>query len=139
MSKKQRIFTEDEKQRIIEDYQNPIFNVLEVRENYHINGIQLKEILDEYGIPNRMPRKKQNPEKQTPPLKNAVRTCKKCGKKTDNAKAKFCCYCGADIRSQRQILVDRIQAFAPNVALLPNDTRDEFISLFNAIKNELEG
>lgn len=70
MSKvKQRIFTEDEKQRIIEDYQNPVFQVLEIRENYHINGRQLKEILDEYGIPNRQPASAKPKNKLSPPLK----------------------------------------------------------------------
>ena len=133
-----RIISEEEKRRIVEDYQNPVFRVAEVRKNYCINGTRLKQILDEFGIPLRQPSMSKN--KKPPSSQNGtIRICKKCGEKTNNAKAKFCCYCGADIRNQRQILIDRIQAFAPNVVLLPSDTRDEFISLLNAIKNELEG
>jgi len=66
-----------------------------------------------------------------------VRTCPKCRKTVDVKGARFCCFCGADIRSNKELLIERIHNAMSVLMLLPNSHRDEIQRLFLDIKAEL--
>ena len=55
--------------------------------------------------------------------------------------ARFCCFCGSDIRTENEILVERLEKITELFIFIPETSRDEFIGVINqAIKFvELQG
>lgn len=60
-----------------------------------------------------------------PRAKKENKSCPKCHKKIEVAGAKFCYFCGADIRSARDILIERIRNATQLISFLPDNARDE--------------
>ena len=66
-----------------------------------------------------------------------AKICAACKKVIEVNGAKFCCFCGTDIRSPREHLIERIESAMPILKYLPESVKDEVHTLFIDIRNEL--
>lgn len=128
------MLTQEQKRAICEEYKNPANKVTKIADRYGITRGQVAHIAVEGGAE---PRNVRYGEKRTTD-KAARRVCPKCHRNVDVKGAKFCCYCGSDIRSNRELLIERINKASLNIMLLPPDKRDEMLALFIAITEELK-
>jgi predicted amidophosphoribosyltransferase len=69
----------------------------------------------------------------------SARICPKCRKTIEVKGARFCCYCGSDIRSSKELLIERIEGAMPNIIHLPINMRDDMQRLFIDVIKELKG
>jgi hypothetical protein len=69
---------------------------------------------------------------------NNKRFCPKCKKSIDVKGAKFCCFCGSDIRSNKERLIERVEFAFADIQHMPQAARDNMQQLFIAIINELK-
>jgi hypothetical protein len=122
------MLTIEQKKAICEEYKDRSNKVEEIAKRYGIYRHTVVNIAVEMGAEQRRPRKKQDA---------AVKTCPKCRKTIDIKGAYFCCFCGADIRSNKELLIDRINTSMRKIKFLPEDMRDEIQHLFIDIKTEL--
>ena len=61
-------------------------------------------------------------------------------KKTVDVKgANFCCFCGSDIRSNKEKLIKRIEDAFVDISFMPQNRRDDMQKLFIDIINEFKG
>lgn len=121
--------TLEQKKALCEEYKDHSINVNEIAERYGISRSRVSNIVVKMGEQLRRPKLKKRGA--------TVRTCPKCRKAIDVKGAKFCCFCGADIRSNKELLIERITNAMRKTILLPEDARDEMQRLFLDIKTEL--
>ena len=57
--------------------------------------------------------------------KTKIKKCPNCHRKIEVKGAKFCCFCGSDIREEKDIIIEKIQSLFGKLVLLPVDMRDE--------------
>ena len=126
--------TEDTKREICAEYRNRNIHVADIRARYKLSSTQLKTIIDEAGIE---PRNKGLWGSQRNGS-NSPKICPKCKKTVDNKNARFCWNCGADVRSERQILIEKIDKICTFVEHIPHMCRDEYITTLNEVRKELE-
>jgi hypothetical protein len=103
--------------------------VVDISEKYGILTSYVKKIATDMGA---TPRQKPHTRAQ----ENKV--CPKCRKKIEVNGAKFCPFCGTDIRSTRDILIERIDKARECLSMLPENARDEVCKLFVDIVAELK-
>lgn len=77
----------------------------------------------------------EEPEK---PVETPMNSCWKCQKTFPVPDAIMCPYCGADVRSERVKLVERLKKFIRLVDFMPNNSRDEFVQTTNDTIRYLE-
>jgi 5-methylcytosine-specific restriction endonuclease McrA len=82
------------------------------------------------------PRYKTAPRKRTMSTE-IIKTCPKCHRKIALSDAKFCCYCGADMRTEKDRLIERIRKGMELVSLLPSEARDEVQRLLIDVEKEI--
>lgn len=70
--------------------------------------------------------------------KTTKRVCPKCQKTVDVKGANFCCFCGSDIRSNKEKLIKRIEDAFADISFMPQNRRDDIQKLFIDIINELK-
>lgn len=80
------------------------------------------------------PRRELKPRQRK---KEIAKTCSHCHRKIALKDAKFCCYCGADLRTEKDRLIERIHKGMELMSLLPSEARDEAQRLFVDIEKEL--
>ena len=132
-----RIITDEMKAQICAEYQNRDILTTDIRKRYHVNGRQMKEIIDEAGIPPRSPKAWGSERDVNGCIKKDV--CPKCKKALANKEARFCWYCGSDVRSPKQILIERLEKLTDLFDHIPITERDEYISTLNDAVKELKG
>ena len=129
--------TPQQRKEILELYKDSSVGVKEIGETYSINSSTVCRIAKEEGAVRRNSKIGESrvgkPRRTTP----TVKTCGTCKKKVELVGAKFCPYCGTDIRSPKEMLIQRLIAFAPKVRYLPENCRDELQNLLIDVKNEL--
>lgn len=94
----------------------------------YVNGEKVKDIAERFGVAATYVSKKAKQMGATPrnkPRTKAGKHCPKCRKQIDVKGAKYCCFCGADIRSEQEILIERIYKALEVVGWLPQNARDE--------------
>lgn len=126
--------TKEAKQAICEEYKDRSKTVGEIAEKFGIGRASVARIAVEMGAEPRKAKaygKKRNGE--------AARVCPKCRKTIEIKGAKFCCFCGSDMRSNKELLIERIEHAAPVLLHLPENMRDDMVKLLNDIIGELEG
>lgn len=90
------------KKEIISMYNDRSIKVKEILETYKINNSQLCRILREENVPFRMP-------KNTGPRTNIkLGKCPTCGKNLMASDAKYCCYCGCNVQTESDRLIERL-------------------------------
>lgn len=128
-----KILTEEIEIAIATDYKNGV-KANEIRSIYHISAEQLKSILDKHGVQMRRPYLRNdtnNGKKQ--------KICSICNRKIPVYGARFCCFCGADVLTPEEHLAERIKKMLPDVMLLPENSRDEWMQTLNEIILIFEG
>lgn len=68
----------------------------------------------------------------------STKRCLKCHKDIDIKGARFCPFCATDIRSSRDIAVEKLYAVRKMVMLLPENCRNEFEEATNMAIKELQ-
>lgn len=130
--------TPQQRQEIRTLYMDDSVGVREIAKAYQIDPSTVSRVAKQEGAKPRVPQIGENrPKTRRMPIKKDAKKCKTCGKHVEIAGAKFCPYCGTDIRSPRELLAQRINAFAPKIKYLPESCRDELMNLFVDIKAEL--
>ncbi len=113
------------KEKVIQDY---------------ITGMPVKEIAQKYSIdssvPGKLARKAGFPgRKVQAEAKASAKVCPKCRKKIDVKGARFCPFCGTDIRSEAEMLVEKLEKTTELYRFLPETYRDDFLATISkAIK-----
>ena len=116
-----------DKQGIYEAYMSGM-RVTDIAEMYGVNTSTASHVAKVMGATPRRPKVKHDA---------AQKVCPTCKKTIEVKGAKFCCFCGADIRSPRELLIARIEAGMPKLKYLPDDIRDDMHKLLLDIRNEL--
>lgn len=114
---KKREFSEELKKTIDADYSDTNNKVTDIMEAYSLSSYTLKRILAEQGVELRQPQKGVR--------YNKTKKCPKCRRKVELKGAKFCPYCGADIRSEKELLFEKVNKLFGMLMLLPASSRDE--------------
>lgn len=133
---KARNLTKEIKAKICAEYQDRSVKANDIRERYGVTSRQFKAIIEEAGIPPRSPNLwgiKKAPNGQT--TKNV---CPKCKRELANKEARFCWYCGSDVRSEKQILVERLEELTKLYDFIPAVDRDKYISTLRDTIEELK-
>lgn len=124
------MLTLEQKQAICEEYKDRSISTTVIANKYGITRGDVAHIAVEMGAE---PRTK----KYAAGLKKGKRVCPKCRKTVDVKGAKFCYFCGADMRSNKELLIERIIKAMPTIQLMPTTARDNMQSLLLDIKAEL--
>lgn len=116
--------TPETKEQVIQDY---------------LSGMPIKEIGAKYhidvSVPGKLARKAGFPGRQRTEAKVSAKACPKCRKEIDVKGARFCPFCGADIRTEAEMLVEKLEKSKELYRFLPASHRDEFVQTINeAIK-----
>lgn len=127
--------TEEQKTAICEQYKDKSFSVTEIAERYGIMRGEVAHIAVERGAE---PRCKNKYGTKYNIKQSNAKTCPKCHKSIDIKGAKFCCYCGSDIRSNAELLIERMEKVASNFMAFPVSVREELVHLFADIEVELK-
>ena len=106
--------------QILAEYQDRSVKVKDIERKYHIDTVSMGKILKENGIPYRRPNMAGKRNSQ-----GGAKRCPKCHKHIQIKGAKFCCFCGADIRSQGELLIEKQTAILSVIELIPQNSRDE--------------
>lgn len=120
---KNEIYTKELEMNVIEDYKNPEMKCAEIAAKYGLTPSNVDYIMRKNNVPRRI---------KSPKKGKKIKTCPKCHKKIEIAGARFCCFCGSDIRSENDILVERLERVLELSTLLPETQRDEFVLAINA-------
>lgn len=124
--------TEEMKRELLRDYENKSITVGEIAEKYGINKAVVARIAVEMGGQPRCAKKygKRHGVKS--------KVCPKCKKRIEVKGARFCCYCGADIRDSKDRLIEENERLLQSVCELPECLRDEFRDILLANIKELK-
>lgn len=109
------MLTREHKMALCEDYKNPNITVDEIAKKYGTYRTNVAHIAVEMGAEPR----------HNVGQGGKGRVCPKCRKKIEVKGAKFCCYCGTDIRSAEELLIERVERACTVVLHLPENMRDE--------------
>lgn len=91
--------------------------VVDIAQEFGVDVTRVSKVAQKMGA---APRRAYKPRE-----KHGNKTCPKCHRKIEVKDAKFCYFCGADIRSARDILVERIKNATQLISFLPDNARDE--------------
>lgn len=108
----------------------------------YINGDKIKDIAKRFGVTNsyisQVAKKMGAPARQGMPPRGGKKTCPKCHRKIEVKDAKFCCFCGADIRSAKDILIERVRKASELISFLPAHAQDELRDVICDVIAELK-
>jgi tRNA(Ile2) C34 agmatinyltransferase TiaS len=127
------MLTLEQKAALCEDYKDRRNRVGDIAQKYGIMRASVARIAVEMGAEPR--RANVYGKKQT---KTQKRICPKCKKTIDVKGASFCCFCGTDIRSNKEKLIRRIENAFADISFMPQSRRDDMQHLFIDIINELK-
>lgn len=134
MANVKRALTQETMIAICEAYKDRDNKTADIAKKYGISRGGVARIAVELGA---LPRSKRY--RQTLRKESSGRICPKCKKHIDTKGARFCCFCGADIRTGKEIAAARLEKVLECVGYLPQGFRDEARdAILNAIK-ELDG
>ena len=75
--------------------------------------------------------------RQTRKASGGAKACPRCRKKIEVKGARFCPFCASDIRSTKEIAIEKLYAIRKTVMLLPENCRAEFEEATNMAIKEL--
>ena len=107
------------------DYEHSNITRNEICEKYGISSSTLSNYVKAFGFEPRQ-RHLMYPHK---PEKNHTQTvlCTRCKKSVSVPGARFCPYCGEDIRSESMKVQDRLSSLVELTSLIPENARDTFV------------
>lgn len=107
-----RTFTEEEKTAIINDYTSGN-GTKEILSKYHLTSHTLYALLYENHVPRRRGQ-------------STTKKCGHCGAKVELRNAKFCPFCGHNIMTESEQLIEELRDKISLLELLPSTERDDF-------------
>lgn len=125
----QRTLTPEERRELIDLYLHTNLTTEEIAARYNISNRTVSYTVKAAGEPLRRPKKPQA-------TKN--RACPKCRRKVELKGARFCPYCGNDIRSENEILAEQLCKLTELCFCIPETSRDKFIATLNQAANALK-
>ena len=129
------MLTQDQKRAIFEEYKDRRNKVEDIAYKFGIARGEVTRVAVEMGA---QPRLKTYGKKHGT-TGNDKRICPKCKRGIDIKGAKFCCFCGSDMRTNKERLIERIEFAFADIQFMPQSARDNMQQLFIAIINELKG
>lgn len=124
-----RILTPEERREIIDLYLNTDLTTMEIGQKFNISNRTVSYTVCAAGETLRRPKKPQE-------TKN--KPCPKCRRKVVVKGARFCPYCGSDIRSENEILAEQLCKLTELCFCIPETSRDKFITTINQAANALK-
>ena len=122
-----RTFTDEEKTAIINDYTSGNMTFKDIAAKHHMSSHALNVFLNE----NHVPRKRK---------RNITKKCGHCGAKIELRNAKFCPFCGHNIMTESEQLIEELRDKISLLELLPSTERDDFrnvlLKAINCIKEK---
>ena len=109
---------------ICEAYRDKNNAVLDIIDKFGLpDHKHLRKILDKYDVP---PRNAYAPRKKRTSLQTVQRKCPKCGKVIEQSGARFCWYCGADVRTPKMAAIEGLErCVIGNLEMVTPAVRDE--------------
>ena len=108
----------------------------------YVRGDRVRDIADRFGIVTsqvtHIVRKMGTETRRHPKPRGGKKTCPKCHRKIEVKEAKFCYFCGSDIRDARDILIERVLKATELISLLPDSARDEMQMVLKDVVEELK-
>lgn len=123
--------TQEQKREIYELYIDPSNKLRDIAQLYGLKQTsKVSQIAVEMGATPRRPNTfGKRLEKPT------TRKCSNCKSKIAIQNAKYCPFCGADIRTDGDILIDEMMALLSKLMIIPSSERDNFqLVLLNTIE-----
>lgn len=118
---------EETKRKIYEAYCDKSRKLEDISQEFGYDKTYIGIVAKSMGAPPRLVRAKRGGTKH----------CPKCRREIKVKGAKFCCYCGSDMRTEKELLIERIDRARECISLLPKSARDEVQKLFVDIVTEL--
>lgn len=109
---KRRTFTEEERTAIINDYTSGS-GTLDILAKYHMTSHTLYALLDENHVPRRRGQ-------------STTKKCGHCGAMVELRDAKYCPFCGHNIMTESEQLIEKLRDKISLLELLPSTERDDF-------------
>ena len=123
------VFTEEHTKDIIEKYQNKAIRVDDILSEYGISSSVLAKIIRENNIPFRR-ENLCNPRKRS-----TKKVCHWCKQAVNIPGAKYCPYCGRNIQTEGEIIIDKLTGLFPYGEHIPVNSREEYrLTLNKAIE-----
>lgn len=113
---KRIIFTDEQIKDILGLYQDKSVKLADICNKHHVSLGTLMNIVDENNIPRRQKLSKRIKTKK----------CGHCGAKVDLKGAKFCPFCGHNIMTESEQLIEELRDKISLLELLPSTERDDF-------------
>ena len=94
--------------------------------NKYAEGVPTKEIADAYGVDQSYVSALANKGgyRRSGKYINRGKTCPNCKAKNPPI-AKYCMFCGGDVRDEKQILIEKVEALRVMTVFLPDSARSE--------------
>lgn len=125
--------SDETRRAIYRDYLDRTNKVEALEQKYGVPRSAIARIAVEQGAPPRY--SKRYGKKRGA---NTAKICPKCRKTIDINGAKFCCYCGADMRSERELLAEKVEKVMAFIRFLPQTERDEVQQILLSVIEELK-
>lgn len=113
--------TPEIKEQVIQDYISGM-PIKEIGEKYHIDA----------SIPGKLARKAGFPGRKRTEAEVSAKVCPKCRKITSVKGARFCPFCGADIRTEAENTVEKLEKSKELYRFIPETYRDDFLATMSA-------
>lgn len=123
--------TLEEKKEIMELYADRSNKAHDIAKAYGLDPRGLADIVIEMGGQTRRPRTKQGARKKN-------KKCPKCHRVIELSGARFCPYCGNDIRTETEILIERATWLWQIVGIVGENDRDKARDIINELINHLK-
>lgn len=104
-------YSNELKQQVVQDYLAGV-KVKDIQQTYNLPHGTVHSILRGAGVPSRRPWDQK-------------RTCPKCGKVASEKTARFCCWCGSSILSEKDKIIETAEKLFPMCSFCPETTRDD--------------
>lgn len=128
------MLSKEKEREIIEAYRDRSLSVKEICDMCGIPSSTLSNVLSRNNEPRRCPNHATNKSKNP-----NTKTCPNCRRKIDVKGARFCPFCAADVRSPKELLVERLTRLVGNAGIIPTSIQEDFIRTINDAINMLGG
>lgn len=124
-------------QQIVDPYLTTDLTTRQIAEHYGTTASRVCRLVKQAGGAMRRPKSTyKGVEVGTKREKTkTVKSCPKCRRKIDLSYARFCPYCGSDIRSEGELLAERLVNLADLALYIPDERRDELVKALNEAAN----
>lgn len=121
--------TEEQRKEIKRDYENRENSLVDLQTKYKLAKSTITQIAVAEGATPRRPKA----------YKKRTIVCPKCNNVISIKGAKYCCFCGSDIRSEKDKLIEKVESLMSFEKFLPQNARDDFHSVLLAVIKEFKG